>query len=128
YRWSVLLQAEDGIRDRNVTGVQTCALPISRSWLIPGIGLGLLVLSAIIIGGIWPALLQSFTVDPSEPDKEGPYIARNIEATRAAYGLSDVEKVDYSAKTDMSHKEMNESTVWSVYDQLIYLIIYLWSD
>src|SRR5699024_12329813 len=24
-------QAEDGIRDRNVTGVQTCALPISKS-------------------------------------------------------------------------------------------------
>src|SRR5699024_4672702 len=37
------VQAEDGIRDRNVTGVQTCALPISReirtsvliiSWLV----------------------------------------------------------------------------------------------
>src|SRR5437667_5397922 len=27
-------QAEDGIRDRDVTGVQTCALPIS-SWLAP---------------------------------------------------------------------------------------------
>src|SRR5207249_9660150 len=26
-------QAEDGIRDRNVTGVQTCALPISRRFL-----------------------------------------------------------------------------------------------
>src|SRR5437773_10952261 len=26
-------QAEDGIRDRDVTGVQTCALPISGSWL-----------------------------------------------------------------------------------------------
>src|SRR5699024_11413178 len=25
----VFFQAEDGIRDRNVTGVQTCALPIS---------------------------------------------------------------------------------------------------
>src|SRR5699024_11355761 len=25
-----LFQAEDGIRDRNVTGVQTCALPISN--------------------------------------------------------------------------------------------------
>src|SRR5207249_8055512 len=24
-------QAEDGIRDRNVTGVQTCALPISKN-------------------------------------------------------------------------------------------------
>src|SRR5437773_6903925 len=29
-------QAEDGIRDRDVTGVQTCALPISRGqlWLL----------------------------------------------------------------------------------------------
>src|SRR5205823_10499147 len=27
-------QAEDGIRDKLVTGVQTCALPISRSFLI----------------------------------------------------------------------------------------------
>src|SRR5699024_11516920 len=27
---SVFFQAEDGIRDRNVTGVQTCALPIYR--------------------------------------------------------------------------------------------------
>src|SRR5207249_8924357 len=27
-------QAEDGIRDRNVTGVQTCALPISQTSLL----------------------------------------------------------------------------------------------
>src|SRR5699024_12018525 len=26
--YNVFFQAEDGIRDRNVTGVQTCALPI----------------------------------------------------------------------------------------------------
>src|SRR5699024_11631200 len=31
-RISVFFQAEDGIRDRNVTGVQTCALPISLSY------------------------------------------------------------------------------------------------
>src|SRR5207249_8938344 len=28
-------QAEDGIRDRNVTGVQTCALPISVAMIEP---------------------------------------------------------------------------------------------
>src|SRR5699024_11815202 len=28
--FSFFFQAEDGIRDRNVTGVQTCALPIYR--------------------------------------------------------------------------------------------------
>src|SRR5699024_11631631 len=32
-RWIFCFQAEDGIRDRSVTGVQTCALPIStRGW------------------------------------------------------------------------------------------------
>src|SRR5437868_10317197 len=32
-RFLFFFQAEDGIRDRNVTGVQTCALPIFRpSW------------------------------------------------------------------------------------------------
>src|SRR5699024_12079533 len=34
-------QAEDGIRDRNVTGVQTCALPISASVLCSKSGLPL---------------------------------------------------------------------------------------
>src|SRR6266498_1731193 len=29
-------QAEDGIRDADVTGVQTCALPISSGWSIEG--------------------------------------------------------------------------------------------
>src|SRR6202521_3930299 len=29
----VFFQAEDGIRDSEVTGVQTCALPISRAYL-----------------------------------------------------------------------------------------------
>src|SRR6266478_3439266 len=28
-------QAEDGIRDLTVTGVQTCALPISNKWICP---------------------------------------------------------------------------------------------
>src|SRR5699024_11823738 len=34
--YSFFFQAEDGIRDRNVTGVQTCALPIldSMGWSI----------------------------------------------------------------------------------------------
>src|SRR5699024_12164444 len=31
-------QAEDGIRDRNVTGVQTCALPICLATMCVGVG------------------------------------------------------------------------------------------
>ena len=40
---------------------------------------------------IWPAIVQQFQVKPSEADKEAPYIEDNIEATRAAYDLDDVE-------------------------------------
>ena len=43
---------------------------------------GLLVLSAVVIGGIYPAIVQQFQVRPSEPVKEAPYIQRNIDATR----------------------------------------------
>src|SRR5437868_9600242 len=36
YLFYFFFQAEDGIRDRNVTGVQTCALPIllGATWLV----------------------------------------------------------------------------------------------
>src|SRR5947208_6462198 len=42
-------QAEDGIRDDLVTGVQTCALPISATEsAVPGTGLGLTITKAIV--------------------------------------------------------------------------------
>ena len=53
-----------------------------RTWLLPSVGLALLALSAILLGLIWPGIVQQFQVKPSEADKEAPYIATNIEATR----------------------------------------------
>src|SRR5699024_11839471 len=41
--------AEDGIRDRNVTGVQTCALPISSATYIDGISKDPIVSDSSII-------------------------------------------------------------------------------
>ncbi len=74
---------------------------VRRSFLLPGIGLGLLVVSAVLVGGVWPAVLQSFQVRPSEPAKEGPYIERNISATRDAFDVAGVEVQDYNAATDV---------------------------
>ena len=72
---------------------------VRRTWLLPGIGVGLLLLSALLIGGIYPALVQRFQVTPSQADKEAPYIKRNITATRTAYGIGPdkVEKSTYDA-------------------------------
>ena len=43
--------------------------------------------------------MQRFQVKPDEPDKEAPYIGKNIQATRSAYGLDDTDVTTYDAKT-----------------------------
>jgi uncharacterized membrane protein (UPF0182 family) len=40
---------------------------------------------------IWPTIVQQFQVNPSEADREAPYIDENIKATRMAYDLEDIE-------------------------------------
>ncbi|MEY5018409.1 MAG: hypothetical protein RJB54_327, partial [Actinomycetota bacterium] len=68
-----------------------------RSWVLPAAGVVLLGVSSFLISGVYPSLIQQFQVKPSESSKEAPFIQRNIENTRAAYGLDKVEVVDYSA-------------------------------
>ena len=70
---------------------------IRRSWVLPAAGVVLMVVSSLLIAGIYPAFIQQFTVKPSESNKEAPYIQRNINATRAAYGLSNITVKDYPA-------------------------------
>ena len=70
---------------------------VRRSWLLPAAGTALLVVSSVLIAGIYPAAIQQFQVKPSESSKEAPFIQRNIDATRAAYDLDDVEIQDYNA-------------------------------
>lgn len=67
-----------------------------RNLVWPGIAVGLLALSAIAIGGIYPAAVQTFTVKPNIRDKEATYIARSIDATRTAFGLA-VQTTNYPA-------------------------------
>jgi hypothetical protein len=68
-----------------------------RNWLLPGISLGLLVLSAILLGGLWPFLVQSFQVRPSELSRQEPYLQHNIDATRDAYDVDEAETQSYNA-------------------------------
>ena len=75
---------------------------IRRSWVLPAAGTALLVISSVLIAGIYPGAIQQFQVKPSESDKEAPFIQRNIDATRTAYGLDDVTVNDYQATISTS--------------------------
>ncbi|MFD9503636.1 UPF0182 family protein [Streptomyces sp. NPDC060035] len=70
-----------------------------RTWQLPVIGFGLMVLSAILIGGLYPAIVQKFQVQPNEQAKEAPFIRKNIDATRDAYDIDDAKVDDYSGKS-----------------------------
>ena len=75
---------------------------VRRSWILPAAGTALLVVSSVLIAGIYPGAIQQFQVKPSESSKEAPYIQRNIDATRAAYDLNDVTMQDYNATISTS--------------------------
>ncbi|MWC00351.1 UPF0182 family protein [Agromyces seonyuensis] len=72
---------------------------IMGRWRLPVIGTVLLVISALIIGTLYPWVVQRFQVVPSEPQLEREYVQRNIDGTREAYGVADLEEIPYDAKT-----------------------------
>jgi uncharacterized protein len=72
---------------------------VRRSALLPAMGFGLLVLSAVLIGGVYPLVIQQFVVKPNEAVKERPFIAREIVNTRAAYGVNGTTVTSYNASS-----------------------------
>ncbi len=73
---------------------------LRRSVMLPAVGFGLLVLSAILVGGVYPAIIQQFDVKPNELSKESPYIQREIAGTRHAYGIAGAQEAPFLATPD----------------------------
>lgn len=81
-----------------VVAVTVLSFPFHERLLVPGAGLGFLV--AASLGGlvIYPAIVQRFTVEPNELNREREFISRNIEATRLAFGLNGVAETSFPAE------------------------------
>ena len=59
------------------------------------------IIMALLANLAFPALFQRFQVDPNEFEREQVYIERNIESTRVAYQLDQVEEVALPAVGDI---------------------------
>jgi uncharacterized membrane protein (UPF0182 family) len=77
---------------------------VTRNWLLPAVAFGLMVISALVIGGLYPAIVQQFKVKPSAQDLEAKYIQRNIAATQLAYGIgpNEVTTQQYAGVSTLS--------------------------
>jgi uncharacterized membrane protein (UPF0182 family) len=83
--------------------------------LLPVVGVaGWIVVG--IIGAIYPAIIQNFIVQPNEVSKETPYLARNIEMTRYAYGLDKIDEQQFPASAAATAQEAaaNQDTIDNV--------------
>lgn len=70
-----------------------------REWRVPTIAVASTLVVGILLSTLWPMLLQRFRVNPNAQEMESAYIQRNIDATRAAYGLDAVKTDEYKATT-----------------------------
>ena len=61
------------------------------------VGFGAYVIVALLARGVYPAVIQKFVVAPTELTRETPYLARHLAATRAAWGLDQVEMKELGA-------------------------------
>lgn len=80
------------------------------AWRLPATGVAVTVVSALVIGLAYPALIQQFRVAPNARSLEQPYIQRNIDATLKAYGLDEVDYERYSAKTDVAPGQLRDDS------------------
>jgi uncharacterized membrane protein (UPF0182 family) len=89
-----------------------------RGWVFPIIAVGLWGFISIVVGTIYPAVIQRFVVQPNEFSREENYIERNIEATRAAFGIDDdnvtIRDFEYTESLDRTDVEAEAETLENV--------------
>nr|WP_042150300.1 UPF0182 family protein [Paucisalibacillus sp. EB02] len=70
----------------------------------------------VIVGQVASVVVQSFVVSPNEFSKEQPYLAHNLEYTRAAYKLSGIEEQEHPVNDtlDTAMIDRNMKTIENV--------------
>ena len=81
-----------------------------RGWTLPAVALGLWLVTSVVVGGLYPFLIQRLRVEPDEINKEAEYVAHNIEFTRNAYGLADVTIAPFAASPDLDAEQLADNT------------------
>ncbi len=87
-----------------------------RSFKAAGWSLGLLIVASLLGGTVYPAAIQKLVVGPNQLEKEQLYIRRNIEATRDAFGLTQVHRSTYTVETSITPARLdaNRETLKSI--------------
>ena len=83
---------------------------------LPIIGIFLYITILLLFNVAYPWFQQQVIVAPNELEKERPYIANNIEFTRKAYGLTEVQRESFPVENQLNRQalENNASTIRNI--------------
>ncbi len=68
-----------------------------KGWLLPLVVVGSMIVVTIVVGTIYPAIIQTYVVKPNEQKLELKYIQNNIDLTRMAYRLIAIDEQPFAA-------------------------------
>ncbi len=87
-----------------------------KGWRLPGYGSAAYGIAVLLLSWLAPILFEQFAVKPNELSLESPYIQKNIEFTRRAYGLNLIKEVPFPAETNLTLQDIqnNLPTVRSI--------------
>ncbi|HVM21243.1 MAG TPA: UPF0182 family protein [Egibacteraceae bacterium] len=80
-----------------------------RNYLLPAAGVGILLVAAVVLAGIYPAVVQRLQVAPQELTRERDFIARNLDQTRWAFGLDDVQSSPFDAGAQLTDVQVQDN-------------------
>jgi len=84
------------------------------NWILYSIGVW--VVLVVILGGVFPTVIQKFIVQPNEFNKEKPYIEAAIKFTQQAYELDKVDNKEFKIdnKLTMNDIQNNSDTIGNI--------------
>jgi hypothetical protein len=100
-----------------VVALTSAALLLANIWFrtlwLLGIAALLWIAASILVGGVFPAFIQNFEVNPNERELERPYLVEHVASTRAAMELDTIDLQNFSGEEPLSRElfEAEESTL-----------------
>ncbi len=107
---NIRVLAYNGMIVVSIVGIVLAMIGVFRRNLkLPVIGLGLLIVFAVILNGIVPGFVQRFSVDPNELERERTYLDYHIQTTRDAYGLNEIIEKPYPVDYELTQEDLDNN-------------------
>jgi len=77
-------------------------------WRFPLAATALLLVASLVVGVGYPWVVTTFQVKPNQNAYQAEYYQRNIDGTKEAYGVADLETTAFEAETDAAAGQLRE--------------------